>query len=299
MDKSFASAKNSNVFEVELNFSTARIVGTYPNVLSGQGFCILCGGCEQYINVLFDASKTTAESIRDNSPNPPENGGLTNNKASEFIIGVKNVGGVKELANAIFEGIAAANNASKSNNISLDRTHDVRIRRDATGKVFITKNGPALQFMEGTIPNPAKTPISPVRVTKFSANPLWIQHGTQAGQRMHIDIENMQSKALGINAADVTTRENANDAIGIIDNAIETTLNEATNMGAYLQRLEVSYANIVTMNENTQGSESTIRDADMAKEITEYMKYNLLSQSAQAMLTQANTDGTFVLGLLQ
>lgn len=101
---------------------------------------------------------------------------------------------------------------------------------------------------------------------------------------MHIFINNMKSEALGIDEAEVVTRDKATSAIGIIDSAIETALDEATNMGAYLQRLEVSSANIVTMNENAQGSESTIRDADMAKEITEYTKYNLLSQSAQAML---------------
>jgi len=109
----------------------------------------------------------------------------------------------------------------------------------------------------------------------------------------------MKSKALGIDEADVTTREKANTAIGIIDKAIETALDEATNMGAYLQRLEVSFANVVTMRENVQGSESIIRDADMAKEVTDYMKYNLLSQSAEAMLAQSNQNGYFVLGMLQ
>ena len=109
----------------------------------------------------------------------------------------------------------------------------------------------------------------------------------------------MRSEALGIDDAEVVTREKATEAIGIIESAIETALDEATNMGVYLQRLEVSNANIVTMNENAQGSESTIRDADMAKEITEYTKYNLLSQSAQAMLAQANTNGSLVLALLQ
>ena len=91
----------------------------------------------------------------------------------------------------------------------------------------------------------------------------------------------------------------ANTAIGIINNAIETALDEATTMGAYLQRLETTFANVVTMRENAQGSESTIRDADMAKEVTDYMKYNLLSQSAESMLAQSNQSGYFVLGMLQ
>ena len=109
----------------------------------------------------------------------------------------------------------------------------------------------------------------------------------------------MQTKALGIDEAEVTTREKANSAIGTIESAIETALDEATNMGAYLQRMETAFENVMTMRENVQGSESTIRDADMAKEITEYNKYNILAYSSQAMLAQSNQNGSFVLGMLQ
>ena len=129
--------------------------------------------------------------------------------------------------------------------------------------------------------------------------PLWIHHGTQSGQHINVYIEDMRSKALGIDAAEVVTKEKANDAISIIESAIETALNEATNLGAYLQRLEYTGSNISTMRDNVQASESTIRDADMAKEMTEYMKYNLLSQSAQSMLAQANQNASSVLGFLQ
>ena len=129
--------------------------------------------------------------------------------------------------------------------------------------------------------------------------PLWIQHGTQAGQHINVYINDMRANALGINNADVTTRENANEAIGIIENAIEIALDEATNLGAYLQRLEYTDTNITTMSENVQQSESTIRDADMAKEMVTYAKSNILTQSAQAMLAQANQNGSAVLRLLQ
>ena len=97
----------------------------------------------------------------------------------------------------------------------------------------------------------------------------------------------------------VTTVKNANIAIRVLDGALEYALNQATNMGAYLQRLEYTDANVTTMGENVQNSESTIRDADMAKEMTEYTKYNILSQSAQSMLAQANQNSSAILGLLQ
>jgi flagellin len=72
-----------------------------------------------------------------------------------------------------------------------------------------------------------------------------------------------------------------------------------TTIGSYLSRLEYTEANIVTSNESTQASESTIRDADMAKVMTEYTKSNILSQASQSMLAQANQTSASVLSLLQ
>ena len=130
-------------------------------------------------------------------------------------------------------------------------------------------------------------------------NPLKIHHGTKANQAINFFINDMHTKSLGIDKSKVTTRENATSAIGIIDGAIDYALNEATRIGSYLQRLDYTDSNLVTMNENVQAAESAIRDADMAKEMTEYTKMNVLSQSAQAMLAQANQNGSQVLSLLQ
>ena len=85
----------------------------------------------------------------------------------------------------------------------------------------------------------------------------------------------------------------------VIDGAIQYALDEATTVGAYISRLEYTAANIVIANENTVSSESTIRDADMAKEMTEYTKSNVLTQAAQSMLAQANQNSSSVLSLLQ
>ena len=97
----------------------------------------------------------------------------------------------------------------------------------------------------------------------------------------------------------VVTKDNANIAIRVLDGAIEYALDESTRIGAYLQRLEYTDINVTTMGENVQSAESVIRDADMAKEMTEYTKYNVLAQSAQAMLAQANQNLSGVLSLLQ
>ena len=70
-------------------------------------------------------------------------------------------------------------------------------------------------------------------------------------------------------------------------------------VGAQISRLEMTESNIVTSRESTTSSESTIRDADMAKEMTEYTKANVLAQAAQSMLAQANQNSSAVLSLLQ
>ena len=97
----------------------------------------------------------------------------------------------------------------------------------------------------------------------------------------------------------VTTQKNSNIAIRVLDAALEYSLDQATQVGAYLQRFDYTDANLATMNENIQAAESTIRDADMAKEMTDYTKNNILQQSAQAMLAQANQNSSGVLSLLQ
>ena len=297
VDKGFAY-RSGSTFYVDLDFSAMTVKGSYPTALHGQGFTILCGGCMQYVNVLFDADRDAAESYLDDTPNEAADGS-SNDDAREYVIGVKGVKSTADLAERVFEGIAAARESEGSNSVVVDDNHGLTIHRDAGGKISLSKYGSAMQFLEGTIPNPAKNPIPPVHVDKIYRNPLWVQHGTQAGQRVHVHIGDMRTSALGIDAAEVTTREKANSAIGIIESAIETALEEATNLGAYLQRLETTDANVTTMNENVQAAESTIRDADMAKEMTDYAKYNVLTQSSQAMLAQANQNGSAALGLLQ
>lgn len=104
---------------------------------------------------------------------------------------------------------------------------------------------------------------------------------------------------LTIDDISVTTQKNANIAIRVLDGAIDYALDESTRLGAYLQRLEYTDANVTTMGENVQSAESTIRDADMAKEMAEYTKANVLTQAAQSMLAQANQNSSAVLSLLQ
>ena len=130
-------------------------------------------------------------------------------------------------------------------------------------------------------------------------NPLIIHTGTKSNQHLRLYIDDMHTKAMGLDSATIVTREDAHAALDVLDNAVNYALNENTRMGAYAQRLDYTVRNLTTSRENTQSSESTIRDADMAKEMTAYTKANVLAQSAQAMLAQANQNASSVLSLLQ
>ena len=103
----------------------------------------------------------------------------------------------------------------------------------------------------------------------------------------------------GTNTPPMTPVQSSRAALRVIEGALTYALEEATNVGAYLQRLDFSRSNIETETDNVQAAESTIRDADMAKSITEYTKFNVLQQSAQAMLAQANQNQSSILSLLQ
>ena len=107
------------------------------------------------------------------------------------------------------------------------------------------------------------------------------------------------TKALGLNAVDITTQAAAGASINVINNAIDQVSKIRSNLGAIQNRLEHTINNLDTTSENLTAANSRIRDTDMAKEMMEYTKMNVLVQSAQAMLAQANQQPQSVLQLLQ
>ena len=139
---------------------------------------------------------------------------------------------------------------------------------------------------------------------KSADNALVLQTGTKANQAIKVSMTDMRSLALGMKGTDgqvisVQTQEKANAAINAIETALQKALDEQANIGAVQTRLAYTSSNLTTSAENVQNSESTIRDADMAKEMTEYTKNNVLLQAAQSMLAQANQNSSAVLSLLK
>lgn len=134
------------------------------------------------------------------------------------------------------------------------------------------------------------------------------QIGANEGQQLTVSIDSMAAKDLGaadlkINALDVTAFGTAgksfDDQLGAIDEAINQVSTQRSSLGAVQNRLDHTINNLGTSAENLTAAESRIRDVDMAKEMMEFTKNNILSQAAQSMLAQANQQPQGVLQLLQ
>lgn len=134
---------------------------------------------------------------------------------------------------------------------------------------------------------------------------MWFHVGANMDQRTQVYIGTMSAAALGLrNVGDesimtLETPEDANRAIGTLDEAMKKINKQRADLGAYQNRLEKTVTGLDVGSENLQASESRIRDTDMASEMVEFTKNNVLAQSGTAMLAQANQSSQNVLSLLR
>ncbi len=127
---------------------------------------------------------------------------------------------------------------------------------------------------------------------------LQIGDTSDSYNQLKVNIGDIHTKALGLDKISIGTQKGAQDAIDVIKNAINTVSSIRGTLGATQNRLEHTQNNLSVMKENIQDAESTIRDTDVAEEMMAYTKNNILVQSAQAMLAQANQIPQGVLQLL-
>ena len=133
---------------------------------------------------------------------------------------------------------------------------------------------------------------------------MWFHMGANQHQRERVYIGTMTSRALNLTRNDGTlltlsTMEFANDAIGVLDDALHRVNKQRADLGAYFNRLEHAAKGLMVGYENLQASESRIRDTDMAEESVAFTKNQILVQSGTAMLAQANLRPQSVLQLLR
>lgn len=134
---------------------------------------------------------------------------------------------------------------------------------------------------------------------------MWLHIGANMDQRTRVHIGTMTSTALGLKEPgsdriiDTLTNEHANNVIGVMDNALQIVNKQRADLGAYQNRLEMAIKSLDIGAENIQASESRIRDLNMAEETVKLTTSQILSQTAVAMLAQANSSTQHVLRLLQ
>lgn len=196
-------------------------------------------------------------------------------------------------------------------------TNDVQLVQKA-GKGSST--APIVADSSVAVDTSVTTSTAGVDATKSSFS---MQIGANQNQTMTLDFTDMRSKALSISGAiggnftaavsvtdgtndalseaalDVSNSTNAGNAVTVIQAAIEKVSAERSKLGANTNRLEHTITNLGTSSENMTGAESRIRDVDMAKEMMQFQKNNILSQAATAMLAQANQQPQGVLQLLR
>ncbi|MCR4631682.1 MAG: flagellin [Treponema sp.] len=134
---------------------------------------------------------------------------------------------------------------------------------------------------------------------------MWFHIGANMDQRTQVFIGTMSAAALGVRdlgteeKLSLATPEEANRAIGTIDEALRKINKQRADLGAYQNRLELTVKGLNIASENMQASESRIRDTDMASQMVEFTKNSVLQQAGTAMLAQANSQSQNVLSLLR
>lgn len=132
-----------------------------------------------------------------------------------------------------------------------------------------------------------------------NASGFTFQIGPNQTDTMNVSIGNMNASTLGVSAVNLSTVTGAENAITSINTAIGKVSEQRATLGAYQNRLEHTVTNLQTANENLTAAESRIRDLDMALEMTNFTRNNILNQAGQAMLAQANQLPQGILQLLQ
>ena len=194
-------------------------------------------------------------------------------------------------------GAQAGDSATISKTLTLE-TADANISGTYTGNLDNMNVGTTVT---------AKLAISATGTSSLSNNTkaliLSFQVGAETSKENKIDVtmESMSAKGIGISGVKVTGKDstNADSAVNTISDAIKKVSSQRSALGAVQNRLEHTISNLDNVVENTTSAESRIRDTDMAEEMVNYSKNNILAQAGQSMLAQANQSTQGVLSLLQ
>jgi len=209
---------------------------------------------------------------------------IQDSKENEFRVSVQDA----------HSGATVASNTKVTGNMLIGIVHpNVDVEFDPMADVAIKWNDNTKQFELSAKDGTYETYLH------LADNSTVFQIGANESEDMGVDIGNMSSRALGINKVLVTDRDSATRSITIIDSALDKVSNQRAKLGAYQNRLEHTINNLTTASQNLTAAESRIRDLDMAQEMMNFTKLQILMQAGNAMLAQANTLPQAVLQLLR
>lgn len=182
-------------------------------------------------------------------------------------------------------------------------TSTSRYFKAGTGGPNVNVDASGISGVTFTLTNEAAKSTSSAFSFDLSKGSIVLQIGPNAGtdHRMEISINDMSANALGVNNINVTNQADAQAVIdaGTIDQAIEKVVTERGKLGAYENRLNHTIKNLGVEKENLTSAESRLRDADIAQEMMEFTRNQIMLQAGTAMLAQANTVPQTVLQLLR
>ena len=310
------------------NEDTAVALG---NRLNQRGFRFYCGaesGLKEWVNIYF-TDHSIEEDLEMERPQAGNEPLSTGDKIDTIMVDIRNIKNYKELVNAVYKQANLRANGGQASNASqvgfsgnplttsaahTDYFSHLQFAMDEeTGILTIfdtdrSAHGREMYVSDGVYDNVR------LEYREIYEKRLVIHDTDKASQAVVVCIpRTTMDHVFGFNAAKKSLssysvlKKSMRDQLlgadknttGILDRGLKYLLDANTLLGAQMNRLEYSHSNLVTSVENTQSSESTLRDADMAKEMTSYTRSNVLLQASQSMLAQANQNSSSVLSLLQ
>ena len=160
-------------------------------------------------------------------------------------------------------------------------------------------NKTTLEVAKGTNANESASFTESTAVNGSISFSLHVGADSAEDNKIVVNIDSMSAAGIGVKGLKVDTEDDATAAIDRIAEAVQKVSSQRSTLGAVQNRLEHTIANLDNVVENTTSAESRIRDTDMAQEMVNYSKNNILAQAGQSMLAQANQSNQGVLSLLQ
>ena len=263
----------------------SAITGSNLEQLAGKTFQVHCSqGCSQKFVFSFTDSEASGATL----------GGSASRPNINVVVNINDVSDGVEVAQKIYDLAATCDSTIASASPGDTKSRPAGSTYIGHDNAMIVENG-VLTFFALDSSNHGYIEAEELDASDVNLN---LQVGALEKQSVEIQLRTINSTTLGINGLDVSDFDKAGDAMTRIQNAINEVSEFRSYLGAIQNRLEHTIDNLKNTSENTQSAESLIRDTDMAEEIAEYSKNNILTQAGQAMIAQANQTAQGVLNLL-